>query len=52
MSADSLRKIQSWVDSAFAVHPDMKGHTGGITSFGLGGLWAGQQSKNQIKKVH
>jgi len=27
-------KIQSWVDKAYAVHPDMKSHTGGITSFG------------------
>ncbi|GAX19772.1 hypothetical protein FisN_3Hu001, partial [Fistulifera solaris] len=38
MGADSLNKMQSWVDAAFAVHPDMKSHTGGITSFGRGGL--------------
>ncbi|GAX20129.1 hypothetical protein FisN_17Lu131 [Fistulifera solaris] len=38
MGADSLNKMRSWVDAAFAVHPDMKSHTGGITSFGRGGL--------------
>jgi len=38
MGAESLNKIQSWVDAAYAFHPDMKSHTGGITSFGLGGF--------------
>jgi hypothetical protein len=38
MGAESLYKIQSWVDAANAVHPDMKSHTCGITSFGLGGF--------------
>ena len=37
MGAESLNKIQSWVDAAYAVHPDMESHTGGITLFGLGG---------------
>ena len=36
MGSESLIKAQSWV-GAYAVHPDMKSHTSGITSFGLGG---------------
>ena len=37
MGAESLNKVQSWVDAAYSVHQDMKSHTGGINSFGLGG---------------
>jgi len=38
LGAESLNKVHSWVDAAYAVHPDMKSHTGGITSFRLGGF--------------
>ena len=47
MGAESLNKVQSWVDAAYAVHPDMKSHTGGITSFGLGGFM-GQSTKQKL----
>ena len=30
IGAESLNKVQSWVDAAFAVNPDMKSYTGGI----------------------
>jgi hypothetical protein len=30
--------FKTWVDTAYAVHDDMKSHTGGIMSFGLGVL--------------
>lgn len=36
MGADSLKKLYSWIDASHAVHEDMKGHTGGATSFGTG----------------
>jgi len=36
MGADSLNKISHGL-MRFSVHPDMKRHTGGINSFGLGG---------------
>jgi hypothetical protein len=38
LGADDLRKLRSWVDAAFAVHPDMKSHTGGVMSMGRGGF--------------
>jgi len=37
----------SWFDAAYAVHPDMKSHTGGITSFGLGGFM-GKSTKQKL----
>lgn len=33
-----MGKMRTWVDAAFAVHPDMRSHTGGVISFGRGGL--------------
>ncbi|KAI2502818.1 Reverse transcriptase (RNA-dependent DNA polymerase) [Fragilaria crotonensis] len=38
LGADDITKLRTWVDAAFAVHPDMKSHTGGVISFGRGGL--------------
>jgi len=32
--------INEWVDAAYAVHPNMRSHTGGCISFGLGTLHA------------
>ena len=28
--------LETWVDAAYAVHPDMRSHTGGTMSFGTG----------------
>jgi hypothetical protein len=33
-----MNRVRTWVDASNAVHPDMKSHTGGVMSFGLGGL--------------
>jgi hypothetical protein len=38
LGADGLTDMRSWVDASYAVHPDMKSHTGGVTYFGTGGL--------------
>ena len=38
MGADNLKKLRTWVDASYAVHPDMKSHTGGVMSFGTGGF--------------
>jgi hypothetical protein len=38
LGADSLNTFMSWVDASFASHPDMRSHTGGVLSFGRGGI--------------
>jgi hypothetical protein len=38
LGADELDSIRTWVDTLYAVHPDMKSHTGGIISMGLGAI--------------
>ncbi|KAI2490730.1 Reverse transcriptase (RNA-dependent DNA polymerase) [Fragilaria crotonensis] len=38
IGSDDMGKIRTWVDASYAVHPDMKSHTGGLLSFGTGGL--------------
>ena len=38
LGADNLSHMRSWVDASYAVHPDMRSHTGGVTSFGTGGI--------------
>ena len=36
MGVSSLSEIFTWVDAAYAVHVDMRSHTGGLTSMGHG----------------
>jgi hypothetical protein len=38
LGADPLDSFATWVDASFAVHADMCSHTGGVISFGRGGL--------------
>lgn len=38
LGADSLHQLFTWVDASFAPHEDMRSHTGGVLSFGRGGL--------------
>ena len=38
LGADSLAKSKSWVDTAYAMHDDMRSHTGGATSLGCGAI--------------
>jgi len=40
LGADSLSEMKTSVDVSYAVHPDMKSHTGGCISFGIGVLLA------------
>jgi len=40
LGMDSVECLKTWVDASYAVHPDMKSHTGGCMSFGLGVLMA------------
>ena len=36
MGYGNLLKLETWVDESRAVHEDMRGHTGGYMSFGVG----------------
>ena len=38
LGADDLNTMTTWVDTSYAVHHDMRSHTGGVLSFGTGGL--------------
>jgi hypothetical protein len=39
LEADSMHIVKWWVDASFAVHPDMKSHTGGVMSLGRGAIY-------------
>ena len=39
LSANSLHNVRWWVDALYAVHPDMKSHTGGALSLGRGVIY-------------
>ena len=40
IGATSLTDVFTWIDAAYAVHSDMRSHTGGIMSTGVGTLHA------------
>jgi hypothetical protein len=39
LEADNLNVIKWWADGSFAVHPDMRSHTGGAMSLGKGAVY-------------
>ena len=47
LEADDMSLIKWWVDSSFAVHPDMKGHTGGNMTLGKGAMY-GTSTRHKI----
>jgi hypothetical protein len=47
LGADSLNAMKTWVDASYAVHDDMKSHTGGVASLGRGGFM-GKSNKHSI----
>jgi hypothetical protein len=40
LEAESLSIVKWWVDASYAVHPDMKSHTGGTFSLGKGSVYS------------
>ena len=40
LEADDTGVIRWWIDAAFAVHNDMKSHTGGVMSMGKGAIYS------------
>ena len=47
LEASSLKQIRWWVDAAYGVHGDMRGHSGGMMSFGKGAT-AAKSTKHKI----
>jgi Reverse transcriptase (RNA-dependent DNA polymerase)/Zinc knuckle len=47
LEAESLKIAKWWVDASYAVHPDMKSHTGGVLSLGKGGIY-GTSTRQRI----
>ena len=45
LSAASLHNVRWWVDASYAVHPDMKSHTGGALSLGTGVIYGTSKSQ-------
>jgi len=48
ISAEELNVLRTWVDASYAVHPDMRSHTGSCMSLGLGLVYSksGKQTIN------
>jgi hypothetical protein len=40
LEADDLQVVRWWVDASFAVHQDMRSHTGGVLSLGKGAVYS------------
>jgi hypothetical protein len=47
VAADDLCKLFTWVDASYVIRHDMRGHTGGATSFGTG-IIHGKASKQRL----
>jgi hypothetical protein len=45
LRADKLNILKWWVDASFAVHKDMKSHTGGVMGMGSGAVYASSQKQ-------
>ena len=45
LESDGSQTIHWWVDAAFAVHHDMKSHTGGMLSLGKGAIYSTSQKQ-------
>ena len=48
IGVDDLSRMKTWVDAAYAVHRDMKSHTGGVISFDTGAV----MSKSRKQKLN
>jgi hypothetical protein len=47
IGADDIGIMKTWVDASYAVHKDMKSHTGGVVSFGRGAIMS-KSSKQKL----
>jgi hypothetical protein len=47
LGADDIAIMRTWVDASYAVHEDMRSHTGGVISFGTGAVMS-KSSKQKL----
>ncbi len=50
MSADDLTLIEAYTDASFAVHGDMKSHTGAVLTFGKGAVYSKSSKQKLVSK--
>jgi hypothetical protein len=50
VKADDTGIIRWWVDASYAVHPDMKGHTGGTMSWGSGMIYSTSTKQKLVSR--
>jgi len=50
LEADNLQVIKWWIDASFAVHKDMRSHTGGTMSLGKGAVYSTSVRQKLVTK--
>jgi hypothetical protein len=50
LESDGMNVVKWWVDASYAVHPDMKGHTGGALSLGKGIIYGTSTKQKLVTK--
>jgi hypothetical protein len=50
LQSDNSEVIKWWVDASFAVHPNMKGHTGGTMSLGSGSIYSTSRKQKLVSR--
>ena len=50
LGKDTSDSIRWWIDASFAVHPDMRGHTGATMSMGKGSVFSGSWKQKLITR--
>jgi hypothetical protein len=50
LAADNTGKIWWWVDASYAVHVDMKSHTGGTLSLGKGSIYSTSSKQKLVTR--
>ena len=48
LEADGTNIIKWWVDASYAIHPDLKSHTGGVMSLGKGTIYGSTSPKQKL----
>jgi hypothetical protein len=50
LKADGSGKVRWWVDASYAVHHDMKGHTGGTMTLGQGSIYSTSTKQKLVSR--